>query len=45
MHHKNKVITVFSAPNYCGYVGNVGAVVEVDELGYLSLYLFAHLLI
>ena len=45
MHHKNKVITVFSAPNYCGYVGNVGAVVEADELGYLSLYLFAHLLI
>ena len=45
MHHKNKVITVFSAPNYCGYVGNVGAVVEVDALGYLSLYLFAHLLI
>ena len=45
MHHKNKVITVFSAPNYCGYVGNVGAVVEGDELGYLSLYLFAHLLI
>ena len=45
MHHKNKVITVFSAPNYCGYVGNVGAVVEVDELGYLSLYRFARPLI
>lgn len=35
--HKRKVITVFSAPNYCGYVGNRGAYIEVDELGYLSL--------
>jgi serine/threonine-protein phosphatase 5 len=35
--HKHKVITVFSAPNYCGYVGNRGAYAEVDELGYLSL--------
>lgn len=36
--HKNKVVTVFSAPNYCYYVGNKGAYAETDELGYLSLY-------
>ncbi|CBK23185.2 uncharacterized protein [Blastocystis hominis] len=35
--HKNKVVTVFSAPNYCYYVGNKGAYAEADELGYLSL--------
>lgn len=36
--HHGKVVTVFSAPNYCYYVGNQGAYVEVDELSYLSLY-------
>lgn len=36
-NHHNKVFTVFSAPNYCYYVGNLGAFVEVDELGYLTL--------
>lgn len=36
--HKNKVVTVFSAPNYCYYVGNKGAYAETDELGYLSLW-------
>ncbi|CAD2219671.1 protein phosphatase [Angomonas deanei] len=27
--HNNKVVTVFSAPNYCGINGNLGAVMEV----------------
>ncbi|KAM7455327.1 hypothetical protein BLSTO_03918 [Blastocystis sp. subtype 1] len=37
-NHHNKVFTVFSAPNYCYYVGNMGAFVEVDELGYLTFH-------
>ena len=36
--HRDKVITVFSAPNYCYYVGNQAAYIEVDELAYLTLY-------
>ena len=38
--HRNKVITVFSAPNYCYYVGNYGGYIEVDEIAYLLLYSF-----
>jgi len=29
--HDDKCITVFSAPNYCGSVGNKGAVVNFKE--------------
>jgi len=29
--HNQQVVTVFSAPNYCGRVGNQGAVMTIDE--------------
>jgi len=29
--HNRHVVTVFSAPNYCGRVGNQGAVMTIDE--------------
>lgn len=29
--HNNKLITVFSAPNYCGNSGNDGAVMKINE--------------
>lgn len=28
VEHGGKLITVFSAPNYCGYTGNLGAVIN-----------------
>ncbi len=29
--HNNKLITIFSAPNYCGNCGNNGAVMKINE--------------
>lgn len=29
--HDDKLVTIFSAPNYCGEVGNNGAVMYIDE--------------
>ena len=34
-NHNQKIVTVFSAPNYCFRSGNKGAIMEVDDkLGY-----------
>ena len=30
-HHEENVVTVFSAPNYCGEFDNAGAMMSVDE--------------
>lgn len=38
--HKNSVVTVFSAPNYCYRCGNLGAVMEVDENDNVSYITF-----
>jgi len=37
MHHNDRVITVFSASNYCGTVGNDGALVVFERDGETSL--------
>jgi serine/threonine-protein phosphatase PP1 catalytic subunit len=29
--HERKLVTIFSAPNYCGEFDNAGAVLSVDE--------------
>ena len=29
--HNNKLVTIFSAPNYCGEVGNNGAIMYIDS--------------
>mmetsp|Transcript_139660 Transcript_139660/g.243088 ORF Transcript_139660/g.243088 Transcript_139660/m.243088 type:complete len:353 (-) Transcript_139660:274-1332(-) len=29
--HSKRIVTVFSAPNYCGRIGNKGAVMEISE--------------
>ena len=31
-----KVVTIFSAPNYCGEFDNAGAMMILDELGVIS---------
>ena len=35
--HNGRVITVFSAPNYCYYVENKGAFVDVDSNSQITL--------
>ena len=36
--HNGKVITVFSAPNYCYCTENKGAFIEVDEYSQIALF-------
>ena len=31
LHHSSKLVTVFSAPNYCGDIQNIGAVIRYDQ--------------
>merc|ERR1719494_480730 len=38
--HDNRVITIFSAPNYCYRCGNTGGMMEVDENGAFSISQF-----
>jgi len=40
--HDNRVVTVFSAPNYCYRCGNLAAIVEVDENGGHAVQQFDH---
>ncbi|KAH9499830.1 serine threonine-protein phosphatase [Bulinus truncatus] len=40
--HAGHVLTVFSAPNYCYRCGNLGALMEVDDLGNSRFTQFDH---
>ncbi len=40
--HGGKVITVFSAPNYCDQVGNKGAFIRINSRLNLKYTSFAH---